>query len=335
MALNTFNSTSGGANKLTNEQRTWYSLMLIKRLLPRLVMFQDAQLKTIPGNQGGFQSASLQWRKFSALSVATTPLTEGVAPTPGSLTVSTVTSNLAQYGATVSMTDVLLGASIDDVMREAQDLLAEQAGQTLHQIVIAELKNSTNAQYANGKAARTDLVSTDVITSTEIKKAVRTLSTNKAPRYPDGYYHGLISPSVAFDLAADEDWHDLAINWGGESKSGGPDMIGGMALDGFIGSIHGVRFRMSTEAPSYTTPTTYGTFIYGPDWFGMFDFPKQTVGSINPQTNMGMDVSVLGLNDRDKSDPLGQTAIAGWKVAFATKILDDARGVLVHTGSSS
>lgn len=315
---------------LSAEQRTFYVGVLIKRLLPRLVMFHDAQKRTVPLHQGGFASNQIQFRKFAALPLATTPLTEGTPPNGSALSMSTVLTSLAQYGDIVEFSDILVTAGIDpDITNIIESLLGEQAGQTLHSILITELKNLTTTQIANGKAARADLVATDVLTSAEIKKAVRTLEVNKVPRFPDGFYHGLIGPYGKFDLSNDDEWEDIAKNWGGVGKEGGPDQV-----HHYVGHIHGVMFRESTEAPEYTGPTTYGTFVYGPEMYGCLDFVTQTVGNINEETNLGVDVSIISPTQKTKDDPLGQKGVAGWKASFATKILDNARGVLIHHGAT-
>lgn len=313
----------------TVEQRIYYNLALIKRLKPMLVMFEDGQKKTVPKHAGGFASGQIQWRKVSALSLATTPLTEGTTPSGSTLTTSEVTTYLRQYGDWLQNSDILITAGIDPMMEEIVDVLGEQAGQTIHSLIISELKNNTTVQIVNGKAARTDLVSTDVMTAWEAKKAVRTLEVNKVPRFRDKSYHALIGPYGKFDLSNDPDYTDFSKNWGGIAKDGGPDLI-----NYYVGTVNGAMFKESTEAPSYTGPVTYGTLIYGPDWYGTVDFEAQAVGNVDAETNMGIAVMVVPTEQATKDDPLAQRGTAGWKVAFAAKILDNARAVLIHHGAT-
>lgn len=328
MSTNTY--TSAGANQLSNEGQIYYRLDLIKRLLPFLPMFAEGQKRTVPKRSGGFTSGQIHWRKVAALATATTPLTEGVPPDAKSLSVTTVTANLSQYGDIVKLTDVLVGASIDDMAREAQDVLGEQAGQTLHALLITELKNNTVTQIANGRAARTDLLATDVLNAYEVKKAVRTLHKAKVKRFGDGLYHGLISPDQLFDLSNDDEWIDVTTNSAG--AAGAPSMVQ-YAHMGFVGKFHNVLFKMSTDCPAYTTTaSTHGALIYGPDWFGLSDFVGMTMGDINASTNMGVSVKYISPQTDSKEDPLNQYGVAGWLVAFVAKILDNSKGVLLHTG---
>src|SRR5437868_2355100 len=88
---------------LTNEQRTFYVGTLIKRLIPYLPFLKDAQKQTIPQHMG----LVAQFRRYSALSLATTPLTEGTTPAGNSQAVTVVTATAAQYGDFLTVSDVL------------------------------------------------------------------------------------------------------------------------------------------------------------------------------------------------------------------------------------
>src|SRR5436305_3803114 len=184
---------------LTNEQRTFYSARLIARLLPRLPLLRDAQTETIGPNTG----TAIQWRKWGSLALATTALTEGTPPADSSLTVTAVTATLAQYGAVVKVSDLLIRAGIDQAMISTTDVLAEQAGRSIHTLMVTELGANSSVQYANGRASRVTVAAGDNFTVAEIKKAVRTLENNNVPKFGDGYYHGVITAKQKNDLRQD------------------------------------------------------------------------------------------------------------------------------------
>ena len=69
--LNT--TTSSG---MTAEMKTFYSKYLIENAKPALVYDQFGQKHNIPKNGG----KTIEFRKYSPLPKATTPLTEGVTP---------------------------------------------------------------------------------------------------------------------------------------------------------------------------------------------------------------------------------------------------------------
>lgn len=81
-------------SSLSPTMQTYYDKKLIMRLLPTLVHMKYAQKRPIPKNGGKV----INFRKFSPLAVATTPLTEGVTPAGNSLTITEIEATLAQYG---------------------------------------------------------------------------------------------------------------------------------------------------------------------------------------------------------------------------------------------
>jgi len=73
---------------------TYYDRILLTRALPYLVHLKWAQEKTLDKKSGN----TVKFRRYSALSKATTPLSEGVTP-PGQLLAKTdLTCKVSQYG---------------------------------------------------------------------------------------------------------------------------------------------------------------------------------------------------------------------------------------------
>lgn len=79
---------------LSLESKTYYDKVLLQRALPNLVHGQWAQKRNIPASGG----KSIEFRKFSSLSAATTALTEGTAPSGSSLAMTSATATISQYG---------------------------------------------------------------------------------------------------------------------------------------------------------------------------------------------------------------------------------------------
>lgn len=322
---------------LSNEQRTFYVLTLIKRLLPYLPLFEDAQKMTIPEHTGGFASGQIQFRKFNALTVPDSPtaLAEGVAPNDQSLTVSTVTTYLRQYGGWIKVSDIAATASIDQVMTQAMEVLGESAGQTLHRLIVNELNSGAGTTVRPaGETADSALTSAHILNSTVIKRAVRTLRAANVPTFSDGRYHAVIHPYQAYDLQSDSQWRNVAEYVGGKAQGSGPNI-----LTGEIGEIHGVRFRESTHLPTSTGgsggASVYSAFMYGPDAYGVFDFKSQAVGNINAETNRGISIHMEPVNKPTKDDPLGQYGFVSWKAAFAVKTIDSNRLIRIATGAGA
>ena len=122
--------TTGSAG-LSAEMKTYYEKRLIDLAGPKLVHDQFADKYPIPKNGG----KTIEFRKYSPLAKATTPITEGVTPDGQTMNVSTVTAEVKQYGGWVPITDTLQLTAIDNNIVQATKIIASQAGRTLDTIV--------------------------------------------------------------------------------------------------------------------------------------------------------------------------------------------------------
>lgn len=243
--LSMFNNTqttllNSQGNSLSAEMKTFYDKTLLKNATPLLVHDQFGQKKPIPKGSGKV----IEFRKYSPLAKATTPLTEGVTPSGTALNVSTITATVNQYGAYIELSDMLEMTAIDNNLIEATKLLGNQAGETLDTITRDIINAGTNVQYGeNAVAARYLLTggsatpaNNHYLTVNCIRLAVRNLKNNKAKKI-NGNYVAIINPDVAYDLTGDDDW--VAMN----EYAGSTNLF-----EGEIGKIHGVRFVETTEA---------------------------------------------------------------------------------------
>ena len=134
---------------MTNEMKTFYEKRLIDQAEPRLVHDQFADYYPVPQNGG----KTIEFRKYDSLPKADTPLTEGVTPNGQTLNVTTITSDLHQYGGWTPLTDVLQMTAIDNNVVQATRVLASQAGRTMDSITRDVLAGGTNVIYAPKLAA--------------------------------------------------------------------------------------------------------------------------------------------------------------------------------------
>ena len=138
----TTSATEG--NNLSAEMKTFYDKNLIREAQANLVHGQFAQRRPIPKNGG----KTIEFRKFSSLPKALTPLTEGVTPKGNKLNVSTITAEVKQYGDYIVQTDVLELTSIDNTIVEATQILGNQAGLTVDTIHRNIFNAGTNEYFA-------------------------------------------------------------------------------------------------------------------------------------------------------------------------------------------
>lgn len=230
---------TGEGQDLSPEMKTYYSDYLIDNAVPKLVHDQFGQKHPIPKGGG----KTIEFRKYSPLPKALTPLTEGVTPSGRKLNVSVITATVAQYGDYIELSDMLMLTAIDNNMVQATKLLGNQAGATLDTITREILNGGTNVQYANAQVlARYKLVGGDstpannhYLSVAAIKRATRTLKVQNAEKI-DNYFVAIIHPDAAYDIMNDKEWIDA-------SQYAGSTQI----FEGEIGKIAGVRFVESTE----------------------------------------------------------------------------------------
>lgn len=306
--LNT--TTSSG---MTAEMKTFYSKYLIENAKPALVYDQFGQKHNIPKNGG----KTIEFRKYSPLPKATTPLTEGVTPAGKALTVSTVTATVKQYGDFVPLTDMLLLTAIDNNLVQALDLLGAQAGATLDTVTRKILMGGTSVQYAEGQVtSRATLTAEHKLTVKAVRLAARFLKKQNAPKI-DGGYVAIIHPDIAYDIQDDPDWKE----WNKYTTS---DKM----FQGEIGKIANVRFVETTEAKIFaragaSNQDVYATLVLGANAYGTTNIEGG-----------GLETIVKQLGSGGTEDPLNQRGTAGWKATKTAVRLVEQFMVRVETGSS-
>ena len=287
---------------LSAEMKTYYDRMLLERALPELVFGMFAQNRPLARRQGKI----IEFRKFSALAKATTPITEGVTPTGNSLTVTAITAPLAQYGDYIEGSDLLDLTAIDPILQETAQLLGEQAGQTINQLIRDVLFAGTSVQYANNRVSRVTVAAGDNLTVTEVRKARRTLKKQNAKPVIGGDYVGFVTPSGVYDLQSDS-------NWQAANQYAGSERI----FSGEVGRIYGVRFIESTENTIYTGAGAAGIDVHATLIMGANAFGKV------PLEGGDLEFVFKGLGSAGAADPLNQRWTSGWKNTFTSKILND------------
>ena len=287
---------------LTDEMKTFYDLTLIDEASAALVHDQFGQKRPIPKGSG----KTIEFRKFSPLAKASTPLTEGVTPDGNSLTVTNITATVAQYGDYIVQSDVLELTSLDNTILEATKLLGRQAGATLDTVTRNVLQGGTNVTYCPKVAAdgtetevtsRANLDNTAQLTVKVIQQVVAKLRAQNAPTI-NGKYVAIIHPYVAYDLMRDPEWIDA-------HKYANPTNL----YEGEIGEVAGVRFVQTSEAKIYGGGV-FGTLIFGEGAYGVTEI-----------TGGGLQTIVKQKGSAGTADPLDQRSSVGWKAIKTAELL--------------
>ena len=309
-----------GSSGMSAEMKTFYERRLIDQALPALVHDQFGDSYPIPANNGKI----IEFRKYDALPKATTPLTEGVTPNGQALNVTTITSDLHQYGGWTPLTDVLQMTAIDNNVVQATRVLASQAGRTMDSITRDVLAGGTNVIYAPKQAAdgtetavtsRKTLDKSCTLTPKLFFQAAAQLGAMNADPIGDSYI-AIIHPYAAYDLKTCKEFIEV-------HKYADPDTM----FRGEIGKLGNIRFIETSEAKIWkdeTCPTglaVFGTLVLGAHAYGVTELEGGGLEHI---------VKQLGYGD----DPLNQRASVGWKGMRAAERLVEQYMVRIESVSS-
>ena len=319
------NTNTTGTSTLSAEMKIFYDKTLIDEAEPELVHDQFGQERNIPKNGG----KTIEFRKFTALPKATTPLTEGVTPDGRSLSVTSQTATVSQYGDYVTLSDMLEMTAIDNTIVETLSLIGSQAGRTLDTVTREKLAAGTNVMYqptpsSTGETAvtsRADLTAKNVLTVKEVFRAAAALKAANAKPI-NGDFVAIIHPYVAYDLMmeAGDQWIDI-------QKYQHPENI----YNGEIGKIGGVRFVQTTEAKIWKGTADNcadGVAVFGTLFIAANAYGKTSVNG------GGLETIVKQKGSGGTSDPLDQRSTIGWKAVKTAEILTEEYMIRVESGSS-
>ena len=299
---------------LTQEVSTYYEKVFLKRAEYELVAKEGGQMRTLPSNEGKV----VNFTRYVPLTVnlASGVITEGSNPVLCSITASTISATLVEYGMTVQTTKFLSTISIDKNMSEKIELVGQHMGEYLNKLVLAELNNGTSA-FANDKNTSTYAAS-DTFSASMIRNLTRTLEINKARPYQDGYFMGKISPQAKYQLLGDSTW----IN--SKTYSDVKDLY-----KGEMGELYQVRWLLNKDSSSSvgaaseaSVVAAFQTYVHGSDAFGCYDLDGD-----KPK------LYILP-NLVDSGSPAGRISKISWAGSYATKILNSDWIVVARTPTS-
>lgn len=229
-------------NDLSPEMKTYYDKNLLREAKANLVHRQFGQKRPLPKGSG----KTIEFRKFTPLGKALTPLTEGVTPAGNQLDVTAITATVSQYGDFIVLSDLLELTALDPIIVETTSLLGDQAGRTDDTLIRDVLCQGTNVMYApiwtgtplaeSAITSRGAIDTTAVLTVDLVKQVVAKMRAQNVPTI-DGSYVAIIHPYAAYDLMSDDAWIDMQ-----KYVNNTP------LFNGEIGKIGGCRFVESSEA---------------------------------------------------------------------------------------
>lgn len=284
---------------LAADLQTYFSKKLLSQAEYKTVLDQFAYKERIPSNS----SKTISFTQYADLAVATSPLTEGTAPTDTALSSSAITAVIDQLGAYVTLTDLAQLTPKHPVITKTTELLSDQAAKSYDRVINSVIVAGTSVIYAAGRTARNALTATDYLTFAEVRKGVALLRNNGAKTFDDGNYILVVDASVEQDLMADTNFANTVYRQTGKNEM----------YKGAITSFAGVTVVRTNNIPTVTagatgTVTGRTSYLFGKDAFAVTDLQSLQMYKEGPG---------------GVSDPLHQKMTLGWKVGFKSVILNN------------
>lgn len=230
-ALNTFGSN------FSADASTYIAKKLLMLALKQMALYQLCDMDQLPKNN----SRTLQYTRYERVDLPQQTLSEGVTPDFHSMSISTVTAVMDQWGAVIPVTDVAIDSVKHPVLQQAIGLAANQAAETIDREVAKVMLTGTNIYYPGAVVSRATLGAGSKITSTEIAKVVANLRADGANPREDGYYVGVLDPFSEEDVI--EDIRFIESHRYGQIKK---------LMEHEIGAWKGVRWVRSNTLPYVT-----------------------------------------------------------------------------------
>ena len=206
---------------LANDEATeWISDKTLRVAFFHLATYQFAEKHKLPEGQGRV----FKIPRYEHLYLPQNPLTQGVTPGNTSMTINEVHCTAEQWGAVITIYDVPILTTKHNLLRKGIEGLGVQAAKTFERENQRAMLGGTNVQLANSKASRSLLVSTDTLTSREIRAAVANLRNNGATDW------------TRTETNTSSAYIEKALSFGGGTKKAMPGLEG-QAKAGFIGIV--------------------------------------------------------------------------------------------------
>jgi N4-gp56 family major capsid protein len=311
-------------------QRTalWAVQEMLAHAEPMYVLSKMGKTQPIPKNK----ASTAKFRRPVPFAASTVPLAEGVTPSAQAMAYEDVSVTLKQYGNFVTVTDRVEDEAEDPVLQNATELLGEQAGASVEQIIYNAVKGGTTVAYANG-SARTDV--NTPITLNKQRAIIRTLKRNKARKITkilaSGPNYNTYAVEAAYVAVAHTDLeHDIRGLQGFTTVA---DYANRSPISEYeIGSVEDVRYVLSPDLAPFTDgggaksgsgTTMVSTTGTSADVYPILYFGMDAFGQVPLKGAYSLSPTVVPAKPSD-SDPLGQRSHVGYKFTFAALILNES-----------
>lgn len=326
----------------------YYDHVFLERLEANLVYDKYGEQRPLPENQGN----TIVWHRLNNPVVGTV-LTEASVPTASVVSATRVSASLVFYGDLRSISDQVTATAVCPVVEETVQALGYGAALTKDNIIgdligfgsatssgvtgaasvalpsirsqgFPVMEGNLNTVFWPG-ASPSNIVTaifngyfSTIATIAHVRQCVTHLKRMNAIPFENNLYKGVVHPLVSDHIRRDSTFPTwMAYN-----------NLQAMTK-GKLGVIERVDFEESSNAfqvPSLASAWSTGYTSGGGSIIGTLIFGKGAYGV----TKLGAkDARINVTTGADKTDPLNQYTLVGYKLAMASKILNPSAGIIL------
>lgn len=233
--LNTAVTQGAGFNQVMGAVRDVYSAEIFFSALPIMKFDQFTTKKTELGVQRG---RTIQMPRYGNLKRGGR-LIEGrrLKAQPMSMTQEAITVD--EWGNAIGFSELLLQTAFFDQMSAASILLGRDLAIVLDLGIRDAVLSANNVVYANNKASRSALTSTDTFSASLVDDGVEILETANAAKWAGDHWICFVHPHQARGFRDDQKWVQAALYSGANQ-----------IYTGEIGRYNDTRFVSTTVMPN-------------------------------------------------------------------------------------
>lgn len=321
-------TTTAPADVLTERIRREF----IPFLRNKLVIADHATEGSLEGNAG---HKTLRWVMFNKLTAdATTALPEANVASGEIVTLSvvTVTTTIAEYGAWAKISSLADVAATKETRDQYSKGFAEHGARTIDTLMRNLVTGATGGTYLiAGQTAKNTgtLATTGTATAQDVAVISGIFHINDAEEFDNGYYVVVVHGEVEQDIVTDVT--TTRLSWSEVNKHV-PGMDGQQKIiRGTPGAIYGtmvLRSNLITTAVLTNTVTAYMNVALADYGIGRASFKGMTPRGAK---SVGPNIIIKNSGNEDTSNPLSMFGTLGWKAAQGQALLDVNRALVFYS----
>lgn len=313
--------TDAGVSPRTN---VYAARKMLEHQMPVVILDKFADNKPMPRNK----TNKIKFRRPRVFDAVDTPLVEGVTPVATQFRYEDVEGTLRQYGQVVEVTDHISDLAEDPVLMDASEQCGENIGRTFEALRWGVLRAGTNVHYPGTATSRSGVQSA---LSINLQRGItRSLKSQKAMKLTK-----ILSGSVMINTTPIEASY-IAVGHT-DLEHDVRQMPGFVPVAEYgsrkpiheceLGTVEDIRYCLSPDLPPFmSSGGSHTGFVSAnsanADVYPILFFGKHAYGNVPLRGRESVAPSIVPVDQRDKSDPLGQRGYVGWKSWFLCLILN-------------